>query len=76
MMIVDNWKSILKFSYQFWLNVVAAVFSACEFALPYIQEVVYIPPKLFLGLSFVVVILANIMRFKAQTSISGDKNGK
>jgi hypothetical protein len=70
-MIVDNWKSILKFSYQFWMNILAAVFSACEFALPYINEVVYVPPKLFLGLSFVTVVLANIFRFIAQTSISG-----
>lgn len=75
-MIVDNWKSILKFSYQFWCNILAAVFTACEFALPYIQEVVYIPPKLFLGLSFVIIIIANLLRFKVQTSISGDKNGK
>jgi hypothetical protein len=72
-MIVDNWDKILKFSYQFWLNVIAAVLSACEFALPYIQEIVYIPPKIFLGLSFVVIIFANLARFKAQTSISGDK---
>lgn len=73
-MFVDNWKKIIKFSYQFWLNILAAVLSACEFALPYINEVVYVPPKVFLGLSFVVVILANISRFIAQTSISGDKN--
>lgn len=75
-MVVDNWKLILKFSYQFWLNVLAAVFSACEFALPYIQEVVYVPPKIFLVLSFVTVILANVFRFVAQISISGDRNEK
>jgi hypothetical protein len=72
-MFVDNWKNILKFSYQFWLNILAAVLSACEFALPYINEVIYVPPKLFLGLSFVVVILANIFRFIAQTSVSGSE---
>lgn len=70
-MIVDNWKRIVKFSYQFWGNVLAAVFSACEFLLPYINEVVYIPPKLFLVLSFVVIIIANMLRFVTQTSISG-----
>ena len=73
-MVVGNWKSILKFSYQFWLNVLAAVLSGCEFVLPYIQEVVYVPPKLFLVLSFIVIILANIFRFIAQTNISGDRN--
>lgn len=72
-MFVGNWKLILKFSYQFWLNVLAAVFSACEFGLPYIQEVVYIPPKVFLIMSFVTVILANVFRFIAQVSISGEK---
>lgn len=70
-MIVDNWKKIVKFSYQFWGNILAAVFSACEFALPYINEVVYIPPKVFLVLSFVVIILANMLRFVTQTNISG-----
>jgi hypothetical protein len=75
-MVVDNWKRIIKFSYQFWGNILAAVFSACEFALPYINEVVYIPPKLFLILSFVVIILANMLRLVVQTNISarpGDK---
>ena len=78
MKIVSNWSRILRYSLQFWTNIVAAILGTAEIVLQtdpfggYIRDVIDVPDRVFLVGSIVTIFLSNIFRFITQNKVSGN----
>ncbi len=71
MRLVANWREVLRYAWSIRLLVLAGLLSGIEVALPLIAGVLPIPPGIFAGLSFFVVMLAFIARLVAQANAGG-----
>lgn len=71
MRLAPDWRKVLRHAWSLRLIVLAALLSGAEVALPFMGELVPVPPRIFAALSFVTVAGAFIARLVAQQSISG-----
>lgn len=69
-MLVSNWRSVLKRAWSVRLMLIAASLSGLEFALPYLDGYLPIPPRLFAALSGLTVAAAFVARFTAQKGVN------
>lgn len=73
---VANWAAVLRYAWSLRLMALAAVLSAVEVAIPYLDDVLPLPPGIFALLAGLVTLGAMAARFVAQAPISGGTNGK
>jgi hypothetical protein len=71
--LVPNWRNVLIQAWSIRLLVLAALLSAAEVALPFLRELMLVPPGLFAWLTIVATFSALIARLLAQKSIRGDE---
>ncbi len=69
-MLVTNWRAVLKRAWSVRLMLLAGALSGLEFALPYLDSFVPIPPRLFAALSGLTVGAAFVARLVAQKGIA------
>lgn len=69
MRLIANWRAVLRYAWSLRLMVVAAVLSAVEVAVPYLDGVLPVPPGLFAVLAALVTLAAMIARFVAQAPL-------
>lgn len=67
MSLYENWKEILRRSWNLRFLILAGILSGCEVALPLFAD--NIPRNLFAALSFVFVCAAFVARLVAQKGI-------
>ncbi|MBX5131599.1 hypothetical protein HJB80_02680 [Rhizobium lentis] len=72
-MLVSNWRAIIKRAWSIRLMLIAGALSGLEFALPYLDGYVDIPPRLFAALSGLTVAAAFVARLVAQKDVSDGK---
>ncbi len=65
MKLVTDWKRVLRYAWNIRLLLAAAILSGQEIVLPYLGGVP-IPTGAFAALTFVVTVLAFVMRIKSQ----------
>lgn len=66
MMLVDNWQSVVKTAYSFWLPLIGLALQYAPALLPYVPEGLlpwWFPP--------LVIVAGPVMRLVKQTSVSG-----
>jgi hypothetical protein len=68
-MLVPNWRAVLRRAWSIRLLLLAGLLSGAEVALPLIGAEA-IPPRLFAGLSAIIVAAAFVARLLAQKGIS------
>lgn len=73
---VANWRAVLRHAWSLRLMLLAAMLSAVEVAIPYLDGVLPLPPGIFALLAGIVTLAAMAARFVAQSPISGGKDGK
>lgn len=69
MKFVDDWKWIVRYGWQWRLNILAAILSGLEFAVSFVDPnnlPSWLPRGRFAGLAVVIIILANFFRLFAQ----------
>jgi hypothetical protein len=66
MMLVSDWKRVLRHAWSVRLMLLAALLTGCETILPLVQDIIPIPQWVFAGLSFVAVSGGFAMRLLAQ----------
>lgn len=71
MMLIPDWKKVLKKAWSVRLMALASVLSGCEAILPYASEM--LPRGSFAGLSFLIVTGALLSRFLAQKELQPDE---
>lgn len=72
-MLVHNWRQVLKRAWSVRLMLIAGLLSGLEFAIPYLDGYVDIPPRLFALLSGLTVAAAFIARLLAQKDVADGK---
>lgn len=72
-MLVHNWRQVLKRAWSVRLMLIAGLLSGLEFAMPYLDGYVDIPPRLFALLSGLTVAAAFIARLLAQKDVADGK---
>ena len=72
--LIPDWRKVLRHAWSVRLMFLAAILTGLEFLLPLIDQISPwpIPPRLFAGFGFLVVVAAFMARFFAQKKISGD----
>ncbi|MBX5143221.1 hypothetical protein HJB79_31425 [Rhizobium lentis] len=73
MKLVSDWKRVLQRAWSIRLMLIAGALSGLEFALPYLDGYVDIPPRLFAALSGLTVAAAFVARLVAQKDVSDGK---
>lgn len=73
MHLASDWKRVLHRAWSIRLMLVAGALSGLEFALPYLDGYVDIPPRLFAALSGLTVAAAFVARLVAQKGVSDGK---
>lgn len=73
MHLVSDWKRVLQRAWSIRLMLIAGALSGLEFALPYLDGYVDIPPRLFAALSGLTVAAAFVARLVAQKGVSDGK---
>lgn len=73
MHLASDWKRVLQRAWSIRLMIIAGLLSGLEFAIPYLDGYVDIPPRLFAALSGLTVAAAFVARLVAQ---KGVPNGK
>lgn len=74
MALIRDWPRVLQRAWSVRLSVLAVFLGACEFAIPYLQGYVDIPPRTFAALAMLTSLAAGIARIFAQASITGEKD--
>lgn len=72
-MLVRNWRQVLKRAWSVRLMLIAGLLSGLEFAIPYLDGYVDIPPRLFALLSGLTVAAAFVARLLAQKDVADGK---
>lgn len=67
MMLIDNWKDVVKKAWSIRLMVLAGLFSGLEVILPLF--VYDLPRNVFAGLSMLVILAAFVARLMAQQEL-------
>nr|WP_052232463.1 hypothetical protein [Methylobacterium sp. ZNC0032] len=76
MRLVPNWRRVLLYSTNFWLNVFAAALTGAEFLFQVFMDNPPVPRGTFAAAGFVTTVAAAIARFIAQESVSGGEHGQ
>ncbi|WP_455296516.1 DUF7940 domain-containing protein [Brucella pituitosa] len=66
MKLVSDWRRVLRYAWSIRLLLAAAILSGLEVVLPYLGDAFPIPTGAFAALTFVVTVLAFVMRIKSQ----------
>lgn len=70
MHLIEDWPKVVKKAWSVRLMILAGLLSAVEVAIPYLDGLVPIPPRLFAALAGMVTALAFVSRIVAQRSMS------
>jgi len=73
MKLIPNAGRVLKHAWSIRLLLLAGVLSGLEFALPYLDGCLPLPPRLFAGLSGLTVAAAFVARIVAQKDFEDGK---
>jgi hypothetical protein len=73
MRLIPDWRKVLRHAWSVKLMFLAAILTGLEFLLPLIDQISPwpIPPQMFAGFGFFVVVAAFVSRFWAQKKLSG-----
>ncbi len=66
MKLVSNWRRVLRHAWSIRLLLAAALLSGLEVVLPYLGDAFPIPTGAFAALTFIVTVVAFVMRIKSQ----------
>lgn len=66
MKFVSDWRRVLRYAWSIRLLLAAAILSGLEVALPYLGDIFPIPIGAFAAVTFIVTVLALIMRIISQ----------
>lgn len=72
MRLIPNWRRVLLRAWSVRLFVLAGLLAGVEAALPFLGELLPLSPGILAGVNLVVVMLALVARFVAQSNI-GEK---
>lgn len=67
-MLIPNWKRVARKAWSVRMLYLASILSGCEAMLPLIGDT--FNPKVFAGITFVIVTAALLLRFLAQKELS------
>ena len=70
---VHNWRTILRHAWSVRFMALGTLFAMLETALPLIDEIVNVPPGLFLTLTMISMAGSFVSRFIHQATVSGDE---
>ncbi|ANL84688.1 hypothetical protein [Rhizobium phaseoli] len=73
MKFASDWKRVLQRAWSIRLMLIAGLLSGIEFAIPYLDGYVDIPPRLFAALSGFTVAAAFVARLLAQKDVADGK---
>jgi hypothetical protein len=68
-----NWRKILWKAWSIRLLLIAGLLSAIEAVLPFMREIVPVPPGVFALLTLLATFAAIVARLIAQKSLRGDE---
>ncbi len=66
MKLVSDWRRVLRYAWSIRLLLAAALLSGLEVVLPYLGDVFPIPTGAFAAITFIVTVLALVMRIISQ----------
>jgi len=66
MKLVSDWRRVLRYAWSIRLLLAAAMLSGLEVALPYLGDILPIPIGAFAAVTFIVTVLALVMRIISQ----------
>ncbi|MBK0020815.1 hypothetical protein IAE29_03820 [Ochrobactrum sp. S46] len=66
MKLVSDWRRVLRHAWSIRLLLAAALLSGLEVVLPYLGDIFPIPTGAFAALTFIVTVVAFVMRIKSQ----------
>lgn len=66
MKLVSDWRRVLRHAWSIRLLLAAALLSGLEVVLPYLGDIFPIPTGAFATLTFIVTVVAFVMRLKSQ----------
>lgn len=69
MMLIPNWRDVIKKAWSMRLMALAGALSGAEVALPYLDGLLPIPPGIFAALTFITVGAAWVSRLVAQQNL-------
>jgi hypothetical protein len=75
MMLVANWREVLRHAWSIRLTLVAAVLSGLEVAQPLVAGLLPIPPIMFAGLAALISAAAFVARLVAQEQFAPQTPG-
>lgn len=71
-MLISNWPTVLRKAWSVRFAVAATMFTGIEFAVPFLDGYVNVPPKIFAAFAGLASAAAFISRLMAQKGISED----
>lgn len=66
MKLVSDWRRVLRHAWSIRLLLAAALLSGLEVVLPYLGDFFLIPTGAFAAVTFIVTVVAFVMRIKSQ----------
>jgi hypothetical protein len=69
-MLVENWRAVIRRAWSVKLNIIAALLSGAEVALPMLEGVIAVPAGVFAATSGLVAAAALLARVVAQEGLS------
>ncbi|WP_421565204.1 hypothetical protein [Ochrobactrum sp. EDr1-4] len=66
MKLVSDWRRVLRYAWSIRLLLAAAILSGFEVVLPYLGDFFPIPTGAFAALTFIVTVLAFVVRITSQ----------
>jgi len=66
MKLVSDWRRVLRYAWSIRLLLAAAMLSGLEVVLPYLGDIFPIPTGAFAAVTFIVTVLALVMRIISQ----------
>jgi hypothetical protein len=75
LMLIPNWRDVVKKAWSMRLMALAGALSGLEFALPYLDGLLPIPPGIFAAGSAITVGAAFVARIVAQKSLQPREPG-
>ncbi|SDG85066.1 MULTISPECIES: hypothetical protein [unclassified Duganella] len=72
--LIDDWRAVLRKAWSLKFSLLAAVLSAAELAVQFMQPE-SVPRGVFAAIAGGVSLLAGLARLVAQTELSGGNNG-